>query len=288
MANRTIPKYYYTGESSTSADEQYWYVYLKSSGVISFTFPKTVDVFLVGGGGAGGNGAGAGGGGGGYTAMGANIAIQEETQYSITVGLGGAGGSVTGSDRTGEDGKESAAFGLSAAGGKGGMWESDYSGAGGAGGSGGGGGTYEKPEYGGSSGAGGSNGGAGGRSDAAAGGAGQGSTTYAFADSHYALYAGGGGGYARRGPGGAGGAGGGGDGEGQDGDTVISAKSGEPGTGGGGGGGGSGGAGGSGVVIIRGREQDYLPVVFEDTRLHEIYYNGVLAESLVFNGMTLY
>ncbi|HIU14939.1 MAG TPA: hypothetical protein IAC49_00680, partial [Candidatus Ventricola intestinavium] len=65
-----IPAFTYTGTSSTKLSGGYWYLYLKTSGTLKFSYTKTIDVFLVGGGGAGGNGRwgeGGGGGGGGYT-----------------------------------------------------------------------------------------------------------------------------------------------------------------------------------------------------------------------------
>lgn len=295
MPKRYIPKYYYTGESSADSDEQYWYIYLKSTGHISFDWPKKIDVFLVGGGGAGGNGAAAGGGGGGYTTTGKNISIVDHVEYSVLIGRGGVGGDVTPMYSNGADGESTQAFGLTAMGGEGGKIIANMTPSpGGSGGSGGGAGTYVKPEDGGFAGAGGSNGSAGGRSNGASGGAGQGSSTHAFADARYPLYAGGGGGYTRKGSVAKGGEGGGGDGQGEEplrgGD--VEAVAGTPNTGGGGGAGDSlfhGGApGGSGVVIIRGTEQDYLPVYFEDTRLQEIWYNGTRCDSLIFNGQKLY
>lgn len=286
MPNKFLPKYYFTGESSCDSDEDYWYIYLKSTGDLQLEWPKTIDVFLVGGGGSGGNGTGAGGGGGGYTTNGRRISIADHQDYRIVVGLGGVGGDSLPDGSSGANGTESIAFGLTAAGGSGGTWNDTWNCPGGNGGSGGGAGSYSKENPGGD---GGSNGGSGKKSVNALGGVGQMSSTHAFADSRYPLYAGGGGGYCRRGFS-YGGEGGGGDGEGQrDGDSpVVGAKAGTPNTGGGGGGGSLAGAGGSGIVIIRGTEQDYLPVYFEDTRLQEIYYNGVRAESLVFNGQRLY
>lgn len=298
MPNKFLPKYYFTGESSCDSDEDYWYIYLKSTGDLTMEWPKKIDVFLVGGGGAGGNGTAAGGGGGGYTTTGKNISIDADTEYRIVVGRGGEGGEVAVPYSNGYDGQPSMAFGLTAAGGEGGKCLSPSAGEqvpspGGSGGSGGGGGTYKKEADGGFAGAGGSNGSSGGRSDGAAGGSGQGSNTHAFADSRYPLYAGGGGGYSRRGMS-YGGEGGGGHGEYQpdSDDEETPAADGTPNTGGGGGGGGEstglGGAGGSGIVIIRSSIQDYLPVFFGDTRLQEVWYNGVRAESLVFNGQELY
>ena len=92
MPKKYLPKYDYTGESHVESDDDYWYIYLKSTGVLSLEWPKTIDVFLVGGGGSGGNGTGAGGGGGGYTANGRQISIAAHQDYRIVVGLGGVGG----------------------------------------------------------------------------------------------------------------------------------------------------------------------------------------------------
>ena len=287
MPKKYLPKYDYTGESHVESDDDYWYIYLKSTGVLSLEWPKTIDVFLVGGGGSGGNGTGAGGGGGGYTANGRQISIAAHQDYRIVVGLGGVGGDSLPEDSNGENGTPSIAFGLTAEGGMGGLYDEElWNGAGGNGGSGGGAGSYSKEEPGGD---GGSNGGSGKKSLNALGGVGQRSSTHAFADSRYPLYAGGGGGYCRRGFS-YGGEGGGGDGEGQrdSGSAVVGAKAGAPNTGGGGGGGSSAGAGGSGIVIIRGAEQDYLPVFFEDMRLQEVWYDGTRCDHLIFNGQQLY
>ena len=229
----------YTGNCSVISDTtnsdgtHTWRMKLLTSGNLTVNGLIYIDVFLVGGGGSGGNGSysngstfGGCGGGGGYTRTQKNIRLDNKsgTTYAITIGAGGS---------VGHDGNTTAAFGLSAAGGKRGLTYNDGGRSGGAGGSGGAGlGSYS----------GGSNGGNGSGGDLIHGGKGQGSTTREFGESNGELYAGGGGG----GAGGAGGAGGGGNGYG---------NSGAANTGGGGGGartnGYNGGTGGSGVVVIR-------------------------------------
>ena len=103
--------------------------------------------------------------------------------------------------------------------------------------------------------------------------------------------------------GGSGGAGGGGNG-GRGGIDAVNGGDGENGavnTGGGAGGAGGGwyedpyksqpgaaGNGGSGIVIIRGTQDDYIPVIFNGTQLDKIIYNGVTLTSLIYNGTKLY
>lgn len=53
-----IPEFSYTGTYSTKIKNGYWYIYLKSSGTIKFSYAKTLEAFLVGGGGGGDIGAG--------------------------------------------------------------------------------------------------------------------------------------------------------------------------------------------------------------------------------------
>ena len=47
-------------------------------------------------------------------------------------------------------------------------------------------------------------------------------------------------------------------------------------------------AGGSGVVILRGTQDDLIPVVFNGTKLSELYFNGVKVTSLIYNGARLF
>ena len=48
---KKIPKFSYTGAYETSSDNTYWYIKLKSSGQMTFTYRKSFDVGCVGGGG---------------------------------------------------------------------------------------------------------------------------------------------------------------------------------------------------------------------------------------------
>lgn len=265
LASGVIPcfKYTYTGSSTFTGDPKGdWVLTIKSSGTLNIqSLPKgrTIDIFLVGGGGGGAAydrqkvgedyySLGTAGGGGGYTKTQKNVAPSAKTNYTITVGEGGARG--TGQGGAGGTGKTTSAFGYNAPGGAGGkQW------VGGAGGSGGGSSSWSGGLNGGS------NGGNGGGGSENPGGAGQGTTkgTRAFGESSGALYSGGGGGGCALSLDGRytlGSAGSGGSGGGGAGGVSASAN-----TGGGGGGHSwtvtgnvateSIGAGGSGIVIIR-------------------------------------
>ena len=48
-----IPSFSYTGTYSTEIKNGYWYIYLKSSGTLKFTYAKTLEACIVGGGAAG-------------------------------------------------------------------------------------------------------------------------------------------------------------------------------------------------------------------------------------------
>ena len=68
---KKIPKFSYTGKCSTGSDDTYWYIFLTTSGTLTFEYAKAgVDVGCVGGGGSSacirqaGNPAGGSGGGG--------------------------------------------------------------------------------------------------------------------------------------------------------------------------------------------------------------------------------
>lgn len=267
---KKIPAYAYTGEHEATSDERYWYIRLKSDGRLKFDYAKTIDVCLVGGGGGGlsvdhygSSGASGGGGGDVKNLSGVTMAAGEEK--AVTIGAGGA---------PAEDGRATSAFGQSAAGGT--------AGAGGSGGK--------------------DTGGIGADGDAG---------VRAFGDSAAAYYGGDGGGGAGGQTGddgmGKGGAGGGGDG-GKGGSPGVRGGDGEDGdanTGGGGGGGGSGnsyaydtgvvnvfggmgGAGGSGVVIIRGTQDDLIPVFFNGTQLSAVWLNGTKAAGLIYDGVRVY
>ena len=49
---KKIPKFSYTGQCSTGSDDTYWYIFLTTSGTLTFEYAKAgVDVGCVGGGG---------------------------------------------------------------------------------------------------------------------------------------------------------------------------------------------------------------------------------------------
>jgi hypothetical protein len=251
-------------------DSQYWYHTFGASGTFTPKQSLTCDVLVVAGGGGGGNAAagntyaGGGGGAGGYQIA---TAQTVSTLQNITVGAGGAIGTVGNnsifSSTTSAGGGLGANGSLSVANGGAG-------GSGGAGTNGGTGGAASPAGQGnagatssatwGSSGGGGGAGAAGSNVTSQVGGAGGAGLTNSLSG-FSVTYAGGGGGggYSSGGftPGGAGGVGGGGAG-GASAGTGLSGTAGTPNTGGGGGGsggGGSGGAsgatGGSGIVIVR-------------------------------------
>ena len=119
---KKIPKFSYTGQCSTGSDDTYWYIFLTTSGTLTFEYAKAgVDVGCVGGGGSSacvrqaGNPAGGSGGGGGYLASG-KAAIEARKGYTVTVGAGGAAPAAW---AAGNDGGTTSALGVSAAGGKG-------------------------------------------------------------------------------------------------------------------------------------------------------------------------
>jgi len=256
-----IPSYSYTGTHSSELKGGYWYIYLKSSGTLKFTYDKKAVAACIVAGGAGGKAATGGdsgtpGGAGGAVKNLSGITCSAGTPYEITVGSGGA---------VGASGKASSAFSTTASGGT--------SGGGGTGGT--------------------SNG---------SGGAGS-NGTYAFGDSSLPRYgADGGGGGARYGGGGSGGKGGGGNGAsgGGPGYNGTKATAGTAYTGAGGGGaggyyndepvgyGGAAAAGGYGIVILRGTEDDFLPVWFNGTQLSEMYMNGAKVETFIYDGTKIF
>lgn len=266
-----IPAFTYSGSYTTMLKNGYWYILLKTGGTLEMTYSKTVEVYLHGGGGGGGasgwNSCGGPGGGGGWFATHTDVQIEAGKAYGVVVGGGGYssiyndGGNGQGS---GYDGGVSSAFGFSVNGGKGGKKMGDP----GAGGSG--------------------NGGARGASVGGYGGPGGSNTTYAFNDSSCGLIYGGGGGGGAPEYGGCGAAGkpyGGQDN-----------KAAEANTGAGGAGanyddselGRSGASGGSGIVILRGTQDDELPVTFDDTTLQKMTVDEKEVKRLVFNGTTIF
>lgn len=276
---KKIPKFSYTGAYETSSDDTYWYIKLKSSGKMTFTYRKNIEVGCVGGGGgtiSNRNYAhigGFAGGGGGYIKTGTTTA-EAGTAYAVTIGAGGKGINGWSDNVTAESGGATSAFGISAPGGG-----SDSPGAGT--GKGGKGGYYVNIQ--------GTDGG-------------NGLKLFGFGP-----FGGGGGGGSGAGgmalAGGAGGAGGGGNG-GRGGINGVDGGDGGNGaanTGGGAGGAGGGwyeepyqsrpgkaGSGGSGVVIIRGTQDDYIPVIFNGSPVEAIVLNGVRLTGLVVDGIRLY
>lgn len=49
---KAIPKFTYTGNCETSSDNTYWYIKIKTSGKLTFTCTKNIDVGCIGGGGS--------------------------------------------------------------------------------------------------------------------------------------------------------------------------------------------------------------------------------------------
>lgn len=267
-----IPSFSYTGGYSTQLSNGYWYINFLSSGTLTMNYSKkSADVFLCGGGASGaGGGASGHGGAGGYTTTRTGIPLTGGQAYWIQVGSGGTAGAV-GKD-THTAGVASSAFGYSASGG------SSYNAGTGAGGKCG----ISWYDYGANE--------VVIHSEPESGGSG----VLAFGTGSV-YYGGGGGGGASSynktiGYGGPSGGGAGGDG------TGSAGSSGAANTGGGGGGGGShasgysgtGGAGGSGIVILRGTEDDMIPVIFNGTQLSDIVYNGTKITSLIYNGTNLF
>lgn len=198
----TIPEFTYTGDYEIVNDsdepitvsEGNWKIRFLTSGTLTFTnlngAENGIDVFLVGGG--GGSWYGTWGGdknpqfvpsaaaGGGYTTTKKNISVTVGTQYIISIGAGGLGGTQN-SNGSGKNGGNTTAFGATANGGKTGTVKTK-GGDGGSGGAGYGGGS------GGVDGADGSSG----QYSEWAGGKGQGTTTREFAESTGKLYSTGG------------------------------------------------------------------------------------------------
>ena len=261
-----IPSFTYNGSYRTEMIGDYWYIFFLTSGTLRMDYSKTADLYLHGGGGGGSNSgynsSGGSGGGGGWLESHFGISVNAGTAYDIVIGDGGAAGRPGAT--SGGKGGTSSAFGKSVEGGNGGT----YMGNPGTGGSG--------------------NGGS--RSSAVGGIAGDGesNTTYAFNDSSLGLLYGGGG------------AGGGPEygANGQPGKPYGGAgtTSAVANTGAGGGGahfsssetGQKGGAGGSGIVILRGYQDDILPVKFNGTTLTRMIFDGSEVKHLIHNGTRLF
>ena len=253
------------GGSIVTTDGTYYYHTFTGSGRFIPNEAITADILVVAGGGGGGgqidsgNTSGGGGAGGYQTFTSQSLTAQS---YTITVGAGGAGGTVGAND--GAQGSNSV-FGTLTASVGGGFGQRGFSGSfGGSGGSGGGNsgsGTSGQGNAGGAAGADFQGGGGGGASAAGStngnGGAG---TANSYSGSSVTYAGGGGGGQYFNSTGSRlGGAGGGGNGGGWNGSILVAPVAGTRNLGGGGGGAGSrdgygaqaGAAGGSGVVIIR-------------------------------------
>lgn len=253
-----VPAYTYSGESSSEMIGNYWYIYLKSSGTLNLSYAKrTVDIFLQGGGGGGATSSGndgGGGGAGGYQTTRYGIGVESGAQ-SITVGAGG---------KANNAGEATSALGYTAGGGAAGSGRDPGTAGTAAGGKGG---WYWDGNNQGEGGSNGSNG------------------KLAFGTGSTYYGAGGGGAKAKFGSHqGAGGVTGGG--AGGSGNATAN-------TGSGGGGGydnnaAPGGTGGSGIVILRGTEDDFLPVYFNGTRLQRMFFNGEPVTGFVFGGVRLF
>ena len=256
-----VPAFTYSGASSSEVKGGYWYIYLKSSGTIKFSYAKTLEACIVGGGAAGRGRSAADtglrtyGGGGGTVLNKTGISASAGTGYSIVIGSGGTRG------LSSTNGSASTAFGYSASGGS----------------------TEAQV----------------GVSDTGLNG------TYAFGDSTLSRY-GGGGGRGGSAPGGAGSPGGaGGGGKGADGGNYggggADAVAGTANTGGGGGGygsdlnwddnfeaGGNNADGGSGIVILRGTQDDLLPVKFNGVQIAKMTFNGEAVTGLIYGGTRIF
>ena len=260
-----IPAFSYTGACSTELKNGYWYIYLTSNGTLTFSYAKTLEACIVGGGAGGwtqGGGCvddkvigGASGGSGGTVNNVSGISAAANTGYAIVVGAGGAAGN---------NGYASSAFGHTAAGGA----------------------VVQSSGHGGAAGANG---------------------TYAFWDTSLRRYGacGGNGGPSKAMTPGEGGDYGGGRGAygGMSGTIAQNAIAGAANSGSGGGGaggsymydssggyhaGGDAAAGGSGIVILRGTQDDLLPVRFNGTQLSAMTFGGKTVTGLIYNGTRIF
>ena len=112
-----VPAFTTTCAYTSEVSGGYWYIYLKSSGTIKFSYAKTLEACIVGGGAAGQGRSAATtgirtyGGGGGTVLNKTGIFASAGTGYSIVIGSGGTKG------LSSTDGSASTAFGYSASGG---------------------------------------------------------------------------------------------------------------------------------------------------------------------------
>lgn len=267
-----------TGGDVITTDGTYWYHAFRSAGTFRPSTSLTCDVLLVAGGGGGGDAGYGGGGGGGGVLLHTSQSLTANTNYSITVGAGGANAAAgsnsqfasltaaVGGGRGASNAGTSPAVGGSGGGGNGNFPQTGIAGTAGqgnAGGNGNGGGGAYKSLGGGGGGAGAAGANA---TSTVAGAGGAGTSTYsAWVNTTNTGFdgfiSGGGGGGANDSSGysaGAGGSGGGGGGT-RSGTGIGNGTPGHVNSGGGGGGSGqtyggggsTGGAGGSGIVIVR-------------------------------------
>lgn len=105
-----VPAYTYSGTSSAEVKNGYWYIYLKSSGTLTFSYAKSAQVCLVGGGGSGGDDIGGNGGygGGGGQVIIQSVSLESGRGYGVSIGAGGG---------IGKNGGATAGFGITAGGG---------------------------------------------------------------------------------------------------------------------------------------------------------------------------
>ena len=94
-----VPAFTYSGTSSSEVKNGSWYIYLKSSGTIKFSYTKKLDACIVGGGGGGGSrgtGRRTRGGDGGTVVNRSGISASAGTGYDVKIGGGGGVGSAGG------------------------------------------------------------------------------------------------------------------------------------------------------------------------------------------------
>lgn len=248
-----IPEIITTCSYDTYLENGTWYIRLKSSGTFAFRYAKTeVDIFLQAGGGGGGEGSLVSGDSF-YNGGGGGAGGYQSTQYAQAISgtheiTIGAGGAV------GQKGGTTSAFGFNATGGApGGNITAGKAGtaAGGAGG------KYHGDGVG----------------DSGDDGK-QGKQAFGTGDIYY-------------GAGGGGAAASFGESSGKGGKTGGGAgfKNATANTGSGGGGEAKG---GSGIVILRGAQDDQLPVKFDGVTLQRIVYNGQDVMHLIHDGTTIF
>ena len=261
-----IPAFSYTGQYRTEMRGGTWYIYLLTSGVLRMNYAKSGVSACVVGGGASGEAQttpphedrGMPGGRGGAVVNRTGLSVAAGQAYNVVVGAGGSNPPAG----TFAPGGASSIFVIYASGGS----ASTGQGSGQAGAN----GTHAfgdagLPRYGAQGGAGGRDYSAGGNGGADGGGKGAsgGSPGVRGADATA--------GAANTG------AGGGGAGEFyRDDDSRFNAH------------GGNAASGGSGIVILRGTQDDNIPVIFNGTLLADIVYNGTKITGLIYDGTRIF